>query len=94
MGNNFGIEKGTPLAEILVNWSKIDGTKNLGRKRLVQLCQEDWPFLTKEGNLAERWPPQGSFSYQELTFLRHHLQNRFPRQMDYWYVWDNWAFAR
>lgn len=94
MGNSSGVEKGTPLSEVLENWRRIDGTKGLGKKKLVQLCQKDWPLLTNSGNPAERWPGVGTFDLQELTFLRQQLEDRFPKQMDYWYVWDNWAFAR
>lgn len=88
------MEKGMPLAKGMENWPKIGGTKGTGKKRSVALSQEDWPLLTHEGNPAERWPLQGTFDQQELTFLRQHLEDMFPVQMDYMYVWDNRAFAR
>lgn len=57
-----------PLAKGMENWPKIGGTKGTGKKRSVALSQEDWPLLTHEGNPAERWPLQGTFDQQELTF--------------------------
>lgn len=80
-----------PLGKVLRNWDNIDGTEGTGEKKL---CQEDWPVLIQEDTPAERWPPQGTFDQQELIFLRQHLEDRFPEQMDYWYVWANWAFTR
>lgn len=49
MGNVLGIEKGTPLAEVLENWRKIDGTAGLSKKCTIALCKENWPALRGAG---------------------------------------------
>lgn len=54
MGNTFGREKGMLLPEVLENLGNIDATKGIRKKRLVTLCQGDWPLLTREGTPAER----------------------------------------
>jgi len=45
MGTTPSIERGTPLAEILENWSRIPLSQTLKKKKFI-LCQEEWPFLT------------------------------------------------
>lgn len=96
MVNKFGIEEGTPLANVLQNWGKIYGTAQLSKKHAVALFQKEWPFITREagGALSEILPPHGTFSQLRLTYLQHHLEDESPCQMDCWYIWDNWAWAR
>ncbi|CAM5133904.1 unnamed protein product [Natator depressus] len=92
MGSGQSISKGSPLAEILENWGNISGTHGLGRKKAVILCKVEWPALTTQTSVE--WPPDGSFAGDTLTVLRRRLEDKAPAQMDYWYVWDNWAYAR
>lgn len=37
------------------------------------------------------WPCEGSFDQKQLTLIQHVLEDEKPYQMDFWYVWDNWA---
>lgn len=92
MENTPGTEKGTPLAEVLQNRKRIHGTADLSKKHVITLCQGDWTFITRDGDLAKRWPPQETFDQQRLTFLRYPLEDRHLGQMGYWYVWDDWVW--
>ena len=47
MGTTPSVERGTPLADVLENWSKIPLSQTLKKKRLILFCQEEWPFLTR-----------------------------------------------
>jgi len=47
MGTTPSIERGTTLAEVLEKWSKIPLSQTLKKKKLILLCQEEWPFLTR-----------------------------------------------
>jgi len=46
MGTTPSVERGMPLAEVLENWSNIPLSHTLKKKKLILLCQEEWPFLT------------------------------------------------
>ena len=96
MGGSPSIIKGSPLEEILCNWSKIEGVVGLKKKRVITLCQDDWPFLTRVRGAGpdEVWPPEGTFDDKRLATMRRILQDRNPYQMDYLYVWINWADKR
>lgn len=48
-GTGHSIVKGTPLGELLTNWSKIDGARGLSKKRALELRQDTWPALTTLG---------------------------------------------
>ena len=92
MGTGHSIVKGTPLGELLTNWSKIDGTRGLSKKRALELRQDTWPTLTTLGIASQRWPEVGSFDYDRLHFLQLELDEQFPGQMHYWYVWNNYVW--
>ena len=94
MSNITGVERETPLVEILQNWETICGANSLLKEDAVVLCQQWWPFITRHGDSEDQWPPQGSFDQHRLTFVRDQLQYRFPGHMDYWYVWDEWVRER
>ena len=94
MSNVTGVERETPLVEILQNWETICGANSLLKEDAVVLCQQWWPFITRHGDSEDQWPPQGSFDQHRLTFLRDQLQYRLPGHMDYWYVWDEWVRER
>ena len=82
------------LAEILGNQKKIDSTSGRSKAQAIVLCQDEWPDGTQEEMCSEHWPLQGSFDTSKLTFLCQRLEDRNPQQMDYWFVWDNWAFKQ
>uniref|UniRef100_A0A669QIP6 Core shell protein Gag P30 domain-containing protein n=1 Tax=Phasianus colchicus TaxID=9054 RepID=A0A669QIP6_PHACC len=90
------IPRGSPLEELLSNWGQLEGTAGLSPKRAVTLCQDDWPFLTRVRGAGpdEVWPAEGSFQEKRLTTLRKILQDRNPYQMDYLFLWINWADKR
>lgn len=88
MGNIAGIGKETPLAEVLENWRKTDGTAGLLEKQAIALCKEDRPALRGAGV----WPREGSFKLKKWTTLQKILEDEKPQKMDYWYVWENWAY--
>ncbi|XP_062990381.1 uncharacterized protein LOC134403819 [Elgaria multicarinata webbii] len=60
----------------------------LNLKRLVTLCQDKWPFFTKDLPSLQ-WPVVGTFEPERLTHLRHYLERKQPSQMDYWFLWDD-----
>ena len=95
MGGSIGkVKWGSPLVEILENWKKIDSTSELSKARAIVLYQDERPAETREEMPSKQWPLEGSFDMNKLTFLCQCLENRNPQQMDYWLVWDNWAFKQ
>lgn len=91
MGNIPNTEKGVHLTKVLQNWKRILVQQIIKKKYTHILYREDWPFISRDGTLAEQWPLQGTFDQHRLTFLQHRLKDRFPGQMDYWYIWDGWV---
>jgi len=96
MGATPSIERGTPLAEVLENWSKIPLSQGLQKKRLILLCQEEWPFLTRirGGGPMDVWPPKGTFEICKLKFLQIILEDAGTQDIGYWYIWYDWAQQR
>lgn len=65
--------------------------------RLITLCQEQWPFLMRNGGGGgpmDEWPPKGAFEPHKLKFLRTTLEDCGRQDQDYWYIWYNWAQER
>ena len=81
------VKPGSPLGIMCQAWErgKLPGTAGLTKKKMIKLCQEDWP------NLCTRWPLTGSFNLEILKQLRLILEQRKPQQMDYWFLWDDEA---
>ena len=50
MGGGLSIVKGSSLEDVPKVWPKIDGTHSLLTKRVLQLCQLNWPEVTSVGN--------------------------------------------
>lgn len=96
MSNVPGIKKGMPLAEVLQNSEKRVGTTKWSLKLTVILYQEEWPYITwcAGGKPAEMWPTQGVSKRLFWFAFKNVLQDIYTGQVDYWYVWDNWAWEK
>lgn len=70
--------------------AKLLGTHGLSRKRAVELCQDTWLVTTAFRTGDQKWPSVGSSNFDRLNFLKLILEDHFPAQNDYWYVWGNW----
>lgn len=59
MGGSVGkVKQGLPLAEILGNWKKINGTSGLSEARGVLLCGDECPAGARQGTpCAGPWEP-------------------------------------
>ena len=96
MGTTPSVERRTPLAEVLENWSNIPLSHTLKKKKLILLCQEEWPFLTRTrgGEFVDVQPPKGISKIHKLKFLWIILEDAGTQDTDYWYIWYNWAQQR
>ncbi|KAM9590820.1 uncharacterized protein ACIBXB_005876 [Morphnus guianensis] len=96
MGSVPSVGRGTPLAEVLENWKKIPLAQALQKRKLIILCQEEWPFLTRNrgGGPMDEWPPKGTFKPHKQKFLRMILEDSRSQDIDYWYIWYNRAQQR
>lgn len=96
MGAGPSVPKNTPLAEMISNWGRLSGTAGLHIKRLIALCQDDWPFISRVAgaSLDDRWLIYGSFEETKLQSLRKILEDCQPQQMNYLYLWFDYADIR
>lgn len=90
MGQGFSCpDPKTPLGYMCKTYCAQLGPKK--QKRLVELAHA-WNGYTYE-NPALQFPDEGTFDSKKLHYLRGVLEilklKPKPKQMEYWFLWDN-----
>lgn len=94
MGGGLSIVKGSALEDVPKEWLKTDGTHGLSTKRALRICQLNWPEVTSVGNRDQEWSKMGSLDEDRQQLLHPQLENQFQGQMDYLYIWNNYAWQK
>ena len=94
MGGGLSIVKGSSLEDAPKERPKIDGNHGLLTKRVLWLCQLNWPEVTAVGNINQEWRKMGSLDEDRQQVLCLQLENQFPGQMYYLHIWNNYAWQK
>ncbi|XP_061484735.1 uncharacterized protein LOC133385530 [Rhineura floridana] len=61
--------------------------RGLKKKKMIELCEEEWPRMTAVSVPGERWPRGGSFETAPLLRVRRRIGDTHPDQLEFWLLW-------